>query len=204
MPADNRLKQHPGLISRVTFPTSAYIRSKLWYDYATGVLYWRDDTSKTPKTRTFGSKRVKSEDGYLYANLDRKTHPVHRIVMIYHHGDAIGQLLQEGYLEIDHFDHDKCNNKLSNLRLVTTKINAHNRAAQFNNTSGYPGVSYRKDVGKWRAYIYVDRKQKNLYLGSSKRKAIIARRDAELAQGVVVNETLFNKALMEDDDAGKK
>ncbi len=48
-----------------------------------------------------------------------------------------------------------------------------------NNTSGVKGVSYRKDRGKWRAYIKI--KRKNISLGNfnTKKDAIAARKAAE-------------------------
>lgn len=56
--------------------------------------------------------------------------------------------------------------------LETRKLNR-------NNTSGIKGVSYRKDRGKWRAYIKI--KRKNIFLGNfdTKEEAIAARKAAE-------------------------
>ncbi|HJB28112.1 MAG TPA: AP2 domain-containing protein [Candidatus Blautia faecavium] len=56
--------------------------------------------------------------------------------------------------------------------LETRKINN-------NNTSGVRGVSYRKNRGKWRAYIKI--KRKNIHLGNfdTKEDAIAARKAAE-------------------------
>lgn len=55
----------------------------------------------------------------------------------------------------DHADGDKLNNKRSNLRSCTYSQNGMNRGKSINNTSGYKGVIYRKDRGKWSAKIYV-------------------------------------------------
>jgi len=54
---------------------------------------------------------------------------------------------------IDHINGDKRDNRITNLRYATHKENLRNRGAPTNNTSGYKGVSYRKDTDKYAAYI---------------------------------------------------
>ena len=51
---------------------------------------------------------------------------------------------------IDHVDGDISNNKRDNLRLVSQRINSHNRKKNKNNTSGYTGIHYNK---KARLYM---------------------------------------------------
>ena len=53
------------------------------------------------------------------------------------------------------------------------------RKVNKNNTSGITGVGYRKDRGKWRAYIKIQRKTINLGYFDKKEDAIKARREAE-------------------------
>lgn len=53
------------------------------------------------------------------------------------------------------------------------------RSVNKNNTSGYRGISYHKETGKWRAYINFRRKQYNLGLYENLDDAIAARREAE-------------------------
>lgn len=53
----------------------------------------------------------------------------------------------------DHRDRDTLNNRRSNLRACTTNGNARNKNKQRTNASGFIGVSWFKQVGKWRAYI---------------------------------------------------
>ena len=64
--------------------------------------------------------------------------------------------------EVDHINGNPRNNQILNLRPATHAENMRNRKIQSNNTSGYPGVSYRKDIQKWMAYIRINRKMKNL------------------------------------------
>ena len=62
----------------------------------------------------------------------------------------------------DHRDRDRCNNRRSNLRVVTRAQNMMNRAKLKNNSSGFKGVSWHAPTRKWRARIHHG---KPIYLG---------------------------------------
>lgn len=63
---------------------------------------------------------------------------------------------------VDHRDHDGLNNRRSNLREVPHGINLLNGRKHSNNKSGYKGVSYCKQTGRWRANIQSQGKCRNL------------------------------------------
>ena len=65
---------------------------------------------------------------------------------------------------IDHIDHNKLNNGISNLRSCTHQQNGFNRGKQANNTSGFKGVCWVKRDKKWGAQIYQN--GKSIYLGA--------------------------------------
>lgn len=65
-------------------------------------------------------------------------------------------------LQTDHIDGDRLNNQCSNLRSVTILQNSYNRSQNKNNHSGYTGVNWRKDRGKWAARLRFDGKKINL------------------------------------------
>lgn len=65
-------------------------------------------------------------------------------------------------LQVDHINHDTLDNRLENLRLATVSENQCNRRLQGNNTSGYKGVSWNKEKGKWRSYISINKVQIHL------------------------------------------
>lgn len=58
-------------------------------------------------------------------------------------------------VEVDHRDGDGGNNLPENLRTCSHAENARNRPKTCLNASGHKGVSFKRDVGKWRAQIGV-------------------------------------------------
>jgi hypothetical protein len=64
----------------------------------------------------------------------------------------------------DHINGDKLDNRRSNLRTATKRLNAANTGVPSNNTSGVKGVYLRSDGKKWCAVIMVE--QKTIFLGS--------------------------------------
>lgn len=65
--------------------------------------------------------------------------------------------------EVDHINRNTLDNRKSNLRICTHKQNLRNQKVSSANTSGFKGVSWRKDIEKWSAYIKVN--QKRIWLG---------------------------------------
>lgn len=72
-----------------------------------------------------------------------RTHiAMHRLIM----GNPRGKF-------VDHIDGNQLNNQRSNLRLCTNSQNLRNQKINSRNTSGYKGVTFRKDRNKFRAII---------------------------------------------------
>lgn len=95
--------------------------------------------------------------GYAQFQLKGKTHRYHRVVW-----EVCNGPIPEG-MQIDHIDRDKTNNRLENLRLATSFVNAQNRRMHSSNSSGIPNVRWDKVQGKW--YVAVA----NKYRGRFKR-----------------------------------
>ena len=114
-------------------------------------------------------------DKYLATSINNKMTHVHRIVFMLHHGFIPNY--------IDHIDGNRLNNKIENLRSVTSSENAKNRKANSNNTSGYTGVFWCKKSNKWGAAITSNRKRIYLGLYENKDDAIAKRVEAEKDNG---------------------
>lgn len=63
---------------------------------------------------------------------------------------------------VDHIDGNPLNNQKSNLRICTQEQNTHNSKKPNTNKSGFKGVYFDKVLGKYRALIRINKKQKHL------------------------------------------
>lgn len=85
-------------------------------------------------------------------------------------------------LEVDHIDKDKLNNQRHNLRFVTHAQNATNRSMISTNTTGYKGVSFHAQSGKYQVKIHLNGKSTFLGLFANIHEAAIAYNKASLEQ----------------------
>jgi hypothetical protein len=80
---------------------------------------------------------------------------------------------------VDHINHDKLDNRKSNLRLCNQSENMANQIKRISNTSGYKGVYWSTEKNKW--YVKIGVKNKNIHIGyyENFEDAIIERIKAE-------------------------
>jgi hypothetical protein len=65
---------------------------------------------------------------------------------------------------IDHIDGDGLNNQMrSNLRVATRSQNIQNRQLNYNSQSGYKGVHWDKNKGKW--FVTISANKIDVFLG---------------------------------------
>jgi hypothetical protein len=83
-------------------------------------------------------------------------------------------LMAPNNLYVDHINGDILDNRRENLRLATHAENIRNIGMKSHNTSGYKGVSWREDKGKWMAKITYNWRQIYLGLYDSKEEAALA------------------------------
>lgn len=123
--------------------------AKELFDYCDGNLI-RKTTGKVVGTVT--SKSVNRQ--YVVVWAADRLWLAHRLIFLWHHG----------YLPkyIDHIDINSLNNKIENLREITTSQNLQNTPKRRTNTSGYKGVSWSKSSKKWTAQITINYKCRNL------------------------------------------
>ena len=82
-------------------------------------------------------------------------------------------------MEVDHINGDRVDNRRCNLRLVTRSQNQHNAKVRRDNTSGHKGVCWNKAENKWKAYIFLHNRMRNLGHFRDIESAIAARLSAE-------------------------
>lgn len=126
--------------------TAESARHHLDYDPHSGRLTWR-----VPR-----AQRVKAGDeagsingqGYRDLRLFNRTYPAHRIAWLICHG-----CMPAG--QIDHINGDRSDNRISNLREVTSQENTQNQrvARKDNKHAGLIGAGFHKASGKFRARI---------------------------------------------------
>lgn len=144
------------------------LRKLLVCDADKGLLLWKErtpDLFKSDKrntcaswnTRMAGKTAFISLDttGYLTGNIFNRAYRAHRVIWAMHYGEWPNY--------IDHKDHDRANNRISNLRSGSQQDNCRNRSLVKNNTSGICGVCWHSKAEKWQAQITVN--GKSIYLG---------------------------------------
>jgi len=106
-------------------------------------------------------------NGYLSSRINNKLVRMHRFIMNFPNE------------HVDHINHNKLDNRKSNLRLCDQQQNSANSNISKNNTSGYIGVTWSKKANKWMSQIKVN--SKVIYLGIyySVDDAVKARLEAE-------------------------
>lgn len=88
---------------------------------------------------------------------------------------------------VDHIDGDGLNNQRSNLRVVNSSLNGHNRSRHHpRNKSGVRGVCWIERNRKWRAQIGLNMKVIYIGLFSSKEDAAKARKEFEIAHNLTI------------------
>lgn len=133
----------------------------------------------TVYTRSFGEKILKQNidaEGYLYVSMDGGRYRIHWLFYNTFIGDSSGYV-------IDHKDRNKLNNDPSNLRLVTQKVNTHNRTLVYkpditdfskyqkykNKENAKPYMlrfgedGKRKTIGYFKTYEDAENKYRELY-----------------------------------------
>ena len=114
---------------------------------------------------------VKPYDTFYAAT--RITDESGRSVYVYMHRLILGLTARNE--QADHDDGDGLNNTRLNLRPCNNTQNSANKGRYKRNTSGFKGVTFDKQHGKWRAQIGVNRKVKYLGLFDSPEEAFAVR-----------------------------
>lgn len=130
--------------------TQDYLKSILRYDPETGLFSW---AKKIPHSKFVAQAGGLCSQKYWRIKINKRSHKAHRLAWLY----AFGEFPQS---QIDHINGNKSDNRLCNLRLASNAENQMNRAkAAVTNNSGFLGVNFNKEVGKFAARIQINGKR---------------------------------------------
>lgn len=142
-------------------PSQVFINEA--FTYHDGKLYWNVRPQHHFNT-VRGCNRTNSEfagrmagdihhTGYVYIRFMGFDFAAHRLIWVMHHGPIPDSM------EIDHIDKDRLNNRIENLRLSQYSGQASNQRKRKDNKSGFRGVCFEKETGRYVASIQANRKQ---------------------------------------------
>lgn len=173
-------------MKKTPIPSQATLHRVLDYNPQTGKLFWKSrPLSSFPSPRiggTWNSRFAGKEaftalrkDGYRGGAIFGDNYLAHRIIFKMLHGYDPDQ--------VDHDNRDRSDNRPHNLVDASATINSQNSKLYSNNTSGYAGVTWNKERGKWLAQIVINGRP--IYLGRFEdiNDAISARQHAEQRYG---------------------
>lgn len=146
--------------------TQKQLKELFEYNPETGIFIRKKRTAMRQKVGEVVGVRCKK--GYLRCGIYNKEYYLHRLAWLYVYG-----VIPEN---IDHINHNKTDNRISNLREVTNTENLRNMTKSKANTSGITGVSFLKTKKKWAAQICVDNQRMRRYF-DTKKEAIKQRKE---------------------------
>lgn len=143
----------------------------LLYDAETGEFFW-----KAARNGTKGAGAIAGNvgrDGYRRIRVNGKAYLAHRLALLHETGKFPVD-------EVDHVNHRRDDNRISNLRGCSSSENSRNMSLGEKNSSGVIGVYFEITRGKWRGQIRD--KGKVIHLGYYRAflDAVCARKSAEL------------------------
>ena len=161
------LRAYEGVI-----PTQYMIRKYFVYDPNTGELCWKLRANKASVIGNSVGTVVGTlpDAGYVTIGFFGKQYFAHRLIWLYVHGEWPEK-------QIDHINHDRTDNRICNLRMVSHYTNMKNKALYTTNCSGYSGV---EPHGKnWKARIGVNGTKVLLGVFSTYNEAVAAKQAGE-------------------------
>jgi len=167
----NTCKRCGVIMSKIT---QSMLKELFEYNQSTGVFIRKVSTSNRVKVGEIAG--TLTNHGYLKVYLNGKQHYLHRLAWLYVYGEDPEQ--------IDHINHNRSDNRISNLRDVTNAENHKNMSIYKKNKSGKHGVTWSKDRQKWVVNINVDGKRISLGRYKNLTEAISVRERAEKEFGI--------------------
>lgn len=159
-------------------PTREDIATLLDYCPETGVF--RRKTTENNRYPSGSISGTTTKKGYRQIKVAGRRYYASRLAWLLVHSDW-----PDG--QIDHINHIRDDDRIDNLRVVSSLGNNRNRSKATNNASGVTGVHWIKSRQCWRSNIMVNGRLIHLYQGKDLGKAVDARNTAEREHGFHVN-----------------
>jgi hypothetical protein len=119
------------------------------FEYKDGKLFWK--VSRSNVISIGQEAGTEYSRGYKRVYFNGKTHSVHRVIWEMFNGE-----IKEN-MQIDHIDGCPENNRIENLRIVTSQQNAMNRKSK--HRLGIKNISFDKKKKKYRVTIQTQGKR---------------------------------------------
>ena len=175
-------------MAKKALPSPEVLRQLLRYEPETGKLFYKERDRHHFAPNRFGTSafvtwhkkyagaeasRV-NKDGYAIVAVKGTAFKAHRVAWAIQYG--------RWPLAIDHVNGNRSDNRIENLREVTTAENNRNISIKSNNKSGVTGVVRFRGT-HW--YAFINHNYKRIHLGSFRDfdAAVKARKEAELRYG---------------------
>lgn len=131
--------------------TQARLKELLSYDAESGLFHWKKRrTGVSTDGKIAGCKSVTESKypsrSYWKIRVDKKLYYAHRLAWLWAHGELPD-------FEIDHKNGDGLDNRIENLRAVSSSQNKWNARMRRDNSSGFKGVVPAKSGKAFRAQI---------------------------------------------------
>lgn len=149
--------------------TQERLKYFLEYSEDTGLFTWRFNRRGLNKGDVAGNK---SDAGYICIRIDKRLYRAHRLAWLYVYGEWPEDC-------IDHINHKRDDNRISNLRQSTKSENSKNLSMRSDNSTGITGVHWYKAYSKWSAEIWYNGKKYFLGYFDTIQEAAKVRADAE-------------------------
>ena len=168
-------------MSKLAKPLPSQQELQEWFDYRDGDFYRKKGRRGAKAGSKAGHVHTDKQTGrqcihvgFNQSGSKHKLYLIHRLIWAWH-----GKSLEPNQ-EIDHIDGNSLNNRIENLRAVSSKQNQENiKSSNKNSKSGVRGVCWDKPLKKWVAYITHNGEKKHLGVYVNKEDAIAARISAE-------------------------
>ena len=133
------------------------IKEYLQYNKDTGEFTWIKKTSSKSRVK-IGNVAGWEYEGYIHIEFNNVKYKAHRLAWFYEYGEWVNI--------IDHINGIRNDNRIENLRSVTSSENSLNRKYHRDNSRELLNIYYRKSKGFYE--VIFRRGQKNHYIGGSK------------------------------------